>query len=144
MPRKKRLTYDDKRRSVIAKLIFISVVVALVLLANFLMRWKGPVKPAKTQTSSIQTEPDVLGERIVNDGELKDTFQKTVDSLQKQAFTAKDELEGASEDVISNSKDKASETISNAIYESTLKPILEKIHDLPAQQQEVIREAVCR
>jgi formate-dependent nitrite reductase membrane component NrfD len=33
MPRKKRQTYDDKRKNVIAKLIFVSVLLALVLLA---------------------------------------------------------------------------------------------------------------
>jgi len=146
MPRKKRLSYDDKRKSVIAKLIFVTVVLAIVLLANLLMSLRPSKKPdtadPEPQKSSSENSPK--NERIINEAKLKDSASKTLGAFKEQALNTKDNLEGVSEEAIETGRNKAEKTITDFVYESTLKPLIDKIQDLPEEQQELIKDAVCR
>lgn len=159
MPRKKRQTYDDKRKNVIAKLVFVSVIFALILLANLVMSLRPQskqVKPDQNTSSSESGESNetglssengdvagVLGEHIINEDNISESVGKTLDAAKKQAQTTQDQLKGVSEKAIESGKIQAEKSISSFVYESTLKPIVEKIHNLPEEQQNAIKKAVC-
>jgi hypothetical protein len=152
MPRKKRQTYDDKRKNVIAKLIFVSVLLALVLLANIVMSLRpnsgksssNANKEAQNTTDANLNEPEVLGDHIINEDEIANNVGKTIDTVKEQAQNTQGKLKGVSEKAIESGKKQAEKTISTFVYDSTLKPIIEKIDDLPDEQQDMIKEAVCK
>lgn len=137
MPRKKKLTYEDKRRSVIQKLIFAGVIVLLVLLVNFFVLRNRPVEPETSEKPD--SEATVLGESDSS----TETFEDRVATIQEQAIETATELEGAAETVIETGRAQAEKTISTVVYETTLKPIIDKVQSLPQNQKEVIQEAVC-
>lgn len=154
MPRKKRQTYDDKRKNVIAKLVFISVLFALILLANIIMSLRPQSKQVKPDQKTSSNEfgltsengdvSGVLGDHIINEDDITSNVSKTLDAAKKQAQTAQGQLKGVSEKALESGKKQAEKSISSFVYENTIKPIVEKIHDLPDDQQDAIRAAVCK
>lgn len=144
MPRKKRQTYDDKRKNVIAKLIFVSVIFALILLANLIMSLRPQSKQIKPDQKTSSQESGLSSVNGDVAGILdENTINETLDVAKKQAQTAQSQLEGVSEKALESSKKQAEKSISSFVFENTIKPIIEKIRDLPVDQQNAIKKAVC-
>src|SRR3990167_6962202 len=115
--KKQQNTLEQRRKNVIAKVIFFSLLAALVLFTNaFVTQRKDEAKTQK----QIEAK-GVLGEFLTSDQKaLQSQFEQQTSELKEQEKT------------------------NEFINETTLKPLIDKFNDLPDDQKEFVREAVCR
>ncbi len=128
----------EKRLAVKRKVMFALVLVGLIGVANaYALTRQRPSAPTKTHTAPPQTEKSVLGKanqrEIQSYSELLDTSREITQDISQQT-----------DEVISQTKEHLTQKVDEAIYTSTIKPIIDKIESLPSSQQEYIQEAVCK
>jgi len=76
---------------------------------------------------------DILGEQTVN-------IRKSIPNIPKQI----NDMSQSIVKTIDQTKTSTTEKIDNIIYSTTVKPIVEKIHTLPENQQKEIKKEICR
>lgn len=122
------------------KAFFLISLFSAALLISFILSKNNKNKPKKHQ-SVIQTEyptqapvkkpiEKVLGEQSAK---LKDNIPKSINSLSQSINKS-----------IDQTKDKAVNTLDQFIYQTTIKPMIEKINQLPQSQQEYVKKEICQ
>ena len=139
--KKQQNTLEQKRKNVIAKVIFFSLLAALVLFTNaFVTQRKDEAKTQK----QIEAK-GVLGEFLTSDQKaLQSQFEQQTSELKEQVNSLRAQLEETSFQLLGQGKEQAEEKTNEFINETTLKPLIDKFNDLPDDQKEFVREAVCR
>lgn len=128
----------EKRQSVKRKLSFVLVLAALVLAANaFVSRSQSDVQTVVQELEEEKETQNILGESTKDEKERLERVQKQTRQLAENVTTA-------TEEVVTESKERLEQTISDFVYSSTIQPLINKINGLPDDQQDYIKEAICR
>lgn len=126
----------NESKKMIAKVIFLALIIFLGFILSTFFKPQKPVEPAK--------DKQILGEAA--DEEKASEIKKTLNlaELEKKAKETKDFILGETTSLVEKSKTAVQEEVSSAVYQTTLKPIVDQINRLPADQQERIREQICK
>ena len=136
MPRKKtENTPEAKRQDVVAKVSFFSLLALLVLFTNMFVSQQPKLRQSKRVLGESNTPYQLPSEK---------DFQKQIAELNSQVQRLKAEVEAASLVLLGKGKDQATEKTTEFIQENTLKPLISRFQDLPEEQQEYVRDAVCK
>ena len=136
MPRKKtENTPEAKRQDVVAKVSFFSLLALLVLFTNMFVSQQPKLRQSKRVLGESNTAYQLPSEK---------DFQKQIAELNSQVQRLKAEVEAASLVLLGKGKDQATEKTTEFIQENTLKPLISRFQDLPEEQQEYVRDAVCK
>lgn len=137
MPAKKKDPVEDKRKAVKAKISFSLFIALLLVLGNALVTRQEPpeVPPIEEKT---QKSLDVLvQDSVEQEKELVGKIRTYVAETQTQ-------VEEEAGEVLSETKTRVSDTVSDLIYKTTLEPLINKIQGLPDDQRVYVKEAICR
>lgn len=136
MPRKKlENTPEAKRQDVIAKVSFFSLLAVLVLFTNLFVSKQPKLRQSKRVLGESNTALQLPSDKAV---------REQIVELNSQVQRLKAEVEAASLALLGKGKDQAAEKTAEFIQENTLKPLISRFQDLPEEQQEYVREAVCK
>lgn len=136
MPRKKlENTPEAKRQDVIAKVSFFSLLAVLVLFTNLFVSQQPKLRQSKRVLGESNTALQLPSDKAV---------REQIAELNSQVQRLKAEVEAASLALLGKGKDQAAEKTAEFIQENTLKPLISRFQDLPEEQQEYVREAVCK
>jgi|SRR3989344_6711232 len=140
---------DEKRKSVISKLIFVSLMGALV----GLMYIVGNIRVGKEKSDSASRKAgraftekgSVIGEETsVETEQLKSALSKQIDQFRNTASNYQDEIQTTAGKAIQEGKKEIESKATDVIYQTTIKPLIDKVQSLPETQQEYIKEELCR
>lgn len=140
---------DEKRKSVISKLIFVSLMGALV----GLMYIMGNVRVGKEKSTSVSGKAasafsekgSVIGEETSLETEqLKKALSKQIDQFKNTASNYQDEIQTTAGKAIQEGKKEIESKVTDVVYQTTIKPLIDKVQSLPSAQQEYIKEQLCR
>lgn len=139
---------DIKKRQAIAKFSFLCIIGLSMLIAYLLVKQRENStrnQPPDTQSSESQS----LG--IQDEKKYEDMKKKVDESLKKaveSAETSRETIETTTQQAVEEGKEVLENTVNDAVnqtlYNTALKPVIEKIHALPSPQQEYIKEQLCR
>jgi hypothetical protein len=124
----------EKRITVKRKLAFVAAVGILVLIANLYMM----IRPSE-ETAQKEQET-VLGESHI----LPEEDQVRLQRVQRQANELANRITSESEKAVEEGREKVEQTVSDVVYAKTIKPIVDRINSLPDDQQQYIRQELCR
>lgn len=128
----------EKRLAVKRKVLFALVLIGLIGIANAYAHTRPqPSSTPTAQSAPSSTEIDVLGK--VTEREVQ-----SLSEVVEQSQGIVEDVSQQTDEVISHTKEHLTQKIDEAIYVSTIKPIIDKIESLPSTQQEYIQEAVCK
>jgi hypothetical protein len=131
---------EDRHRQAIAKMIFLGIVGLSILAAYVLIdtnKRRGP-----------EQQPETLGEQTIEqakkqDEELAKSISEGYDTVIDTAEYFRTEIEDTTEEVVSSGKKQVESTANKVLYNATLKPIVDKIEELPEAQQDQLRKQIC-
>jgi hypothetical protein len=131
---------EDRHRQAIAKMIFLGIVGLSILAAYVLIdtnKRRGP-----------EQQPETLGAQTIEqakkqDEELAKSISEGYDTVIDTAEHFRTEIEDTTEEVVSSGKKQVENTANKVLYNATLKPIVDKIEELPQAQQEQLRKQIC-
>ena len=146
MPRTKLDPVEIKKLIVRRKLAFIALIAALVGVTNIVMMVRSddtasapsPQPPRQVETS---TTAETLGESTQESTQAQQDFvREATDTIQTTATA----VEKTTQEIIDETKEKVDQSFNELIYTTTIKPIIDKVHSLPPEQQQNIQEALCK
>ena len=146
MPRTKLDPVEIKKLIVRRKLAFIALIAALVGVTNIVMMMRSddtasepsPQPPRQVETS---TTAETLGESTQESTQAQQDFvREATDTIQTTATA----VEKTTQEIIDETKVKVDQSFNELIYTTTIKPIIDKVHSLPPEQQQNIQEALCK
>lgn len=126
----------DKMKAIKNKLLFAGVFALLVLATNFYMT-RYPKQQAEVDTASYEQQPAVLGKSTKEEKER-------LERVQKQANDFVETVSNESSSFIETSTNKVEKTVSDIVYTTTIKPLIDRINNLSDDQQDYVREALCK
>jgi vacuolar-type H+-ATPase subunit H len=121
-------------------MIFLGIVGLSILAAYVLIdtnKRRGP-----------EQQPETLGAQTIEqakkqDEELAKSISEGYDTVIDTAEHFRTEIEDTTEEVVSSGKKQVENTANKVLYNATLKPIVDKIEELPQAQQEQLRKQIC-
>lgn len=146
MPAKKIDTDDkkleEKRQSVKLKLLFFGIFVMALFVTNlYVEHMRKDVQEAVAELERGSRLQENGKEAVL--GETTEDERERLARVQSKTQELADSFFNTSETLITDSKDRFEKTVSEFVYTSTIKPIIDKINGLPNDQQEYIRDAIC-
>ena len=129
----------DKRDSVKKKLMFAVGFAALVVLTNVLM-----TRTSEKEVVNAERKYEIHEEISTVLGEATDEEKERLERVQTQAIQLKETVTEESNKLIDEGKEQVEQKVSDLIYATTIKPLVDRINSLSEGQQEAIREAVCK
>lgn len=136
--RSKKKPTDNPREVVIAKIFFLITLVIAALLFSRLAAERPVVKPPKKKPVNVT----VLGTQI-----QKETAQaagQTLDAAQKKAAILREEVQNQLEQLLTEKRGEIESSVSAIIFDSTLKPLIDRFNQLPPEQKEEVKQAICK
>ena len=136
--RSKKKPTDNPREVVIAKIFFLITLVIAALLFSRLAAERPVVKPPKKKAVNVT----VLGTQI-----QKETAQaagQTLDAAQKKAAILREEVQNQLEQLLTEKRGEIESSVSAIIFDSTLKPLIDRFNQLPPEQKEEVKQAICK
>lgn len=134
MPRTKPDPVEVKRTTVRRKIFFVGLIVALVGLTNAFMVWQGSQPQRSTSTAQQKPQPAPTGLH-----KEKQLISEVASSAQKTSA----QVLGAATAYMDNAKAKANESFHDAVFNTTIKPIIDHFESLPEDQQKSVKQAIC-
>lgn len=125
----------DKKRVVKNKLLFAVGFAMLVVMTNFVMTRKADMR--KAQAVKEKPSSEVMGEATQAEKER-------LARVQKQTSDVVEMVTSESNNFIEESKEQVETTFSDIVYKTTIKPLIDRIQKLPDDQQDYVREALCK
>lgn len=124
------------KKIIAAKLGFLLLTIAIASLFPVFKK-PPPPRPKENQTSG-----EILSKKT--DQPKTDGLPQVLSKTTSWANQTKDEIVQATSDFIGQTASAAASTVSSLIYDTTIKPIVDKIEKLPPDQQEKVKEQVCK
>ena len=128
-----------RKKMAISKMIFLGIIATSILLAHLLLQMrKDNATPATSQA------PASLGAATQSQqATLQNQINTGVAQLKDSTEYLRQQLEASTEKAVTDGKQQVEEVANRLFYDTTLKPLLDKINTLPPQQQEYIKKQLC-
>lgn len=144
MPAKKIDTKEkkiqEKRQSVKIKLAFAAGIAVLVMGVNAYMNYaRKDIDAVVAQMEQEQDKNDETESVLGITEEERARFTQ----VREQSQLLADQVTEQSTELLEESKDRLDNTVSEIVYNTTIKPLIDRIKGLPGDQQEYIKEAIC-
>lgn len=128
---------QEKRSTVKKKLAFAATIGVLILITNLFMMLRSD---SKSQTGTSPADTRVLGQSAIISSDDKARIQR----VQKQATELAQDITEQTEIYVEEVKEKTQKSLSDVVYNTTIRPLIERIESLPDDQQEYVKEQLCR
>ncbi len=131
---------EERHKQAVAKMIFLTIVGLSILAAYILV-------DTNKNTPEAQP-PKTLGEETVARAEEQDkalakNISEGVDTVKDTAEFLQLEIESTTQNAVQEGKKQVENAANELLYSKALKPIVDKIEDLPPAQQEQLRRQIC-
>ena len=130
-------------RSLLFKLSLLIVLIVTGILLNKILLKKNKEIPSilgKTQEIKLQTQKKMVGVGRDRPVQKSDFINDTI----KKAEDVGGTILGEATDTVNKLTSDAGSFVSNIIYENSIGKIVEQVDKLPKDQQEKIREQICK
>lgn len=132
---------EDRHKQAIAKMIFLAIVGLSILAAYILVDTSSNASPETTQPKSLGEETIARAEE--QDKALAKNISEGVDTVKDTAEFLQLEIESTTQNAVQEGKKQVEDAANELLYSKALKPIVDKIEDLPPAQQEQLRKQIC-
>jgi hypothetical protein len=119
-------------RQIKIRLLFLFFLILSALLFSFFVKNKPPKENKKTFPRQ-----EVLGEKTENP-------KIDLPDLEKEFKQYKNQLTKEMNRLFEQTASKSNEIISSFVYDTAIKPLINQIQKLPKNQQEKVREEICK
>lgn len=130
---------QKRKKQALLKIMFLCAIALSVIAAHALLKLRK--NEPRARVNNINKS---LGAEDTNEvAHLQKQIQEGAAKVQESADYVRQELEASTEKAVTEGKKQVEDTANRFLYDTTLKPIIEKIHTLPPQQQQYIKEQIC-
>lgn len=142
----KKVEKTTSKYTIALKLSFLCIIILIGLFASFRPKVE-PLKPPIEETSlkSKKNTESVLGidtQKTAN--ELQKQLSSDMLNFSKQAADTKDTILSESESFLRQTSQELQKNTTNLLFQSAIKPILDKINTLPKSQQDYLKDQICK
>lgn len=139
MVRKIEDEQENKSKVVIAKIGFL---IALIITAILMQQFSSVLfKPSKT-ASPKKTQRSVLGVSSVKD--LQEGIGENVEQIGAKTKQIQVEIQKQVAKLFEEKKSEIEASVSSALYDTAIKPVITQFNGLPEKQKEEVRGAICK
>ncbi|MCX7955513.1 MAG: hypothetical protein N2593_00145 [Patescibacteria group bacterium] len=125
---------DNKRTTIFLKAIFLlTLIITGILIDKIFLNKK-----------TTSEKPQVLGEEKKIEKPKTDFFQENIKKTEEKIIDFGEQVLGEASSFVKNTQEKVASSVSDIIYRTSLEPIVNQIEKLPKDQQEKIKDQVCK
>ncbi len=131
---------EAKKKQVVIKLFFLSILILLILITDMIISYRNKQKKQDEQNG----QKKVVEEKKYDTQKAQENINERVKGVMKQAEEARVQGEATYRELYEKGVSEAERKAAELIYNTTLKPFIDKFENLPEDQQEFIQQEICK
>lgn len=146
MPRAKKDPKEEKRKIVTTKVAFGLLLGLLILATNAYVNARPQSEPESTHSEKNKTNQESVDNQKDADESVLGLTSEDKERIERVGTTVSTKLREVDErtkKVIEDGREQIGGKANDLIYNTTIKPIIDRFEALPDAQKESIRESVC-
>ncbi len=121
----------------VPKLIFLVLLIAVGFVVDKVAPWKHMSRKANSNVLGVEENAKPIHS-------VQQDIQSLADNLGKTAGSISDTTIGGAMQFVSNVASESSQAVSNLVFDSTVGNVVKQIDKLPPQEQQRLKEQICK